>query len=526
MRTWLALTALVEMVARLALFGSIWVLFSAPGQVVDAAAVAAFATVAGVARNWAKAELVARGVRELYDALSAALAARSVVELRGKRDDLRTSDLAVAAFDVGAVQAQALPDLAGAALALALAVVLMVLRLGPLIPALGLAGALFLGLVLSPARIWARRAREHGWEAHVRASKLLDVQQRAAVELRSGGAERDLRHQIAAFARTLSVAERTGQRLNAAMAVVPALFMVGLLALPKSLLADLTGSRLGEIGALAAAGISLTFAVLGALDTLVRNAPLRRELESFLGLPKRWLVLIPPPPKPERSTPETQAPNLLRAEAIGFVYPGAEVGTPANVSLEVSAGHGVALAGPNGSGKSTTLLLLLGLLPLTRGRVLLGEREAAPEDLEGLRAHAMLIPQQPMFWGEESVGWHLGVFGCTEIAPNEALAALDRFGVRDALQRRANKRGVGLLDLPMGELSGGERQRVFLARALMSSKRIILLDEPELGLDEPGRVLLRGVLDELAKSKLVIVAAHDPSVVPAHFSTIHVANVN
>ena len=78
----------------------------------------------------------------------------------------------------------------------------------------------------------------------------------------------------------------------------------------------------------------------------------------------------------------------------------------------------------------------------------------------------------------------------------------------------------GGFERPMGSLSGGERQRFFLARALAREADVLILDEPEAGLDAGHREQLRHILTEEASARLVLLVAHDESVIPEGFARI------
>ena len=147
-----------------------------------------------------------------------------------------------------------------------------------------------------------------------------------------------------------------------------------------------------------------------------------------------------------------------------------------DVSIEVRAGEVVTLIGANGAGKSTTLRAITGLLAPRSGRI-----ELAGEDITGAPAHT-LVPK-----GLSMVPEGRGVFGNLTVTENLEMGAYvtsDRTRIKQGLERgftlfprlkeRAKQRA--------GTLSGGEQQMLAIARALMSQPRVLLLDEPSLGL--------------------------------------------
>lgn len=146
------------------------------------------------------------------------------------------------------------------------------------------------------------------------------------------------------------------------------------------------------------------------------------------------------------------------------------------VSLEITAGEIVALIGHNGAGKSTLLKAVFGLLPIWQGQVVYNGKpldSAKPRDL--LRSGIAYIPQGNRVFTDLTVRENLEVGGVTlpdKQQRNEGIErALTMFPVlAERLKQRA------------GTLSGGEKQMLALANALVLSPRLLLLDEPSLGL--------------------------------------------
>jgi branched-chain amino acid transport system ATP-binding protein len=158
------------------------------------------------------------------------------------------------------------------------------------------------------------------------------------------------------------------------------------------------------------------------------------------------------------------------------------------VSLDVSSGEIVALIGHNGAGKSSLLKALFGLLPLWQGQVRLdGHILPAPEPRELLAAGVTYVPQGSRVFPDLSVRENLEV-AC--------------FPLRGSTQRNAALESVLALFSPLkkwlqrraGTLSGGEKQMLALASAFVLSPRLLLLDEPSLGLAPP---LVTETLDQI-----------------------------
>jgi branched-chain amino acid transport system ATP-binding protein len=159
------------------------------------------------------------------------------------------------------------------------------------------------------------------------------------------------------------------------------------------------------------------------------------------------------------------------------------------VSLSVSAGQIVALIGPNGAGKSSTLNAIAGLVRPASGSVRLDGGELA-----GVPSHAavasgiVLVPEGRAILQRMSVAENLLIGSEARPWPGgreEARAAIDEQIKRfPSLQRR--------LDVPAGALSGGEQQMLAIARGLLQRPKILLLDEPSMGL---APLLVRQIFD-------------------------------
>jgi ABC-type Mn2+/Zn2+ transport system ATPase subunit len=118
------------------------------------------------------------------------------------------------------------------------------------------------------------------------------------------------------------------------------------------------------------------------------------------------------------------------------------------------------------------------------------------------------------------VKWHLTLIAGPSADDARIDEVLSRVGLYEVLAEHAADAGGAPRDVLAGELSGGERQRMLLARALLQDAELVILDEPEAGLDATGRALLRSLLEELSASRRVMVIAHDESVVPASFARL------
>lgn len=174
------------------------------------------------------------------------------------------------------------------------------------------------------------------------------------------------------------------------------------------------------------------------------------------------------------------------------------------VNAVAQPGQRIIIVGPNGAGKSTLLALVPRLLDPDSGRVLIDGRDARAWPLASLRAAVGLAtPDAPLLRG--SVRRNL-CYRARHVAPGEFNRVLHLCDVNTLVRRLP--RGLDTrLQAGGANLSVGERQRLLLARALMNSPPILLLDEPDAHLDAATRDALDRVLDDYAGTVLMV--THD-----------------
>jgi ABC-type multidrug transport system ATPase subunit len=174
----------------------------------------------------------------------------------------------------------------------------------------------------------------------------------------------------------------------------------------------------------------------------------------------------------------------------------------APLDLKIKQGEAIALVGHNGSGKSTLLRLASGLLELTGGSVTIAGEPAGSADA---RAAVSFVPDDPVLYDDLSVREHLGYIAALHgvaVGDEEIDALLERVG----LLHRAD-------DLP-ARFSRGLRQKTSIAIGLIRPFRLLLVDEPFVGLDAPGKASLLELLDEAnADGAAIVVATHVPQYV-------------
>ena len=165
--------------------------------------------------------------------------------------------------------------------------------------------------------------------------------------------------------------------------------------------------------------------------------------------------------------------ELFGIDSVSVAY--GKVRAVNNVSLAVGAGEIVTVIGANGAGKSTLLNAAMGVLGLANGTVrFLGQDVSRAEVEERVGLGLSLVPERRELFSTMTVedNLRLGGFGLARGLARDALAQVyDRFP--SLKERRAQAAGT---------LSGGERQMLAMARALMGSPKLLMLDEPSLGL--------------------------------------------
>ena len=184
-----------------------------------------------------------------------------------------------------------------------------------------------------------------------------------------------------------------------------------------------------------------------------------------------------------------------------------------DLSFTVGDGQIFGLLGPNGAGKSTIMNILTGYLAPTSGEVKVAGF-SLPEEAQQAKACVGYLPEQPPLYPEMTVQEYLdfaaelkGVKKKAE-RKEQVLKAARRTGLEDVLPRLIRS------------LSKGYRQRVGIAQALLGSPKLIILDEPTVGLDPAQMIEIRSLIRDLGKTHTVILSSHILSEVQAVCSQV------
>jgi ABC-type multidrug transport system fused ATPase/permease subunit len=520
-------TAALDLASRLSIPATLLMLSS--GNTRSAWIAAAGANAVGVIRGiWC-------GIvqeRRLFEVWSRLILAGAQQDLRAVITQRRNITVLVyAAAKEAQAEAQIKPRIVADSIGLLLTASTVVWRLGPV----WLLAGLVVGSAVAPFAIVMHRRlkrveRASFDETNVlieRCGLLFD----GAVELRAHGVARIAHADALTQARRAAAERRVGTLWRALAGLMPIGFalLLAIVPLAKGWLQLEANGAAAAI--LAATAITLGLGLLNAVQDLNAARPQSEALTQFLeetGIAETGEGdgVVEGGNEATGAKHDTMPEGWLRDATVDFsdvavVYPGSSVQTPAPVHHRWSSREGLALLGDNGSGKSTLALALLGLIQPTGGSISVGAKQLDEGTSRALRSRTILVPQRPFVAPSRSVGWHLRYL--SDSSDSELLRALDAFGIA-ALLRQRNPDAP--LEVPAGQLSGGEQRRMLLARALLPRNgrkaELVILDEPEAGLDSEGRARLTEMLVRLASDSRVLVIAHDRRIVPTGFGELNV----
>jgi ABC-2 type transport system ATP-binding protein len=178
-----------------------------------------------------------------------------------------------------------------------------------------------------------------------------------------------------------------------------------------------------------------------------------------------------------------------------------------DVSFTVADGQICGLLGPNGAGKSTIMNILTGYLSATSGQVTVAGHPL-PEEADAAKACVGYLPEQPPLYPEMTVQEYL-----TFAAELKGVKKAER---KEQVCRAARRTGLEtVLPRLIRSLSKGYKQRMGIAQALLGSPRLIILDEPTVGLDPAQVIEIRKLIRELGRAHTVILSSHILSEVQA-----------
>jgi ABC-2 type transport system ATP-binding protein len=194
-------------------------------------------------------------------------------------------------------------------------------------------------------------------------------------------------------------------------------------------------------------------------------------------------------------------PTIAMLEARGLTKCYSAIPAIRDLSFQLRPGGVLGLLGPNGSGKSTTISMLTGLLEPSRGSIVLDGRDIR-DDLPGYKARLGYVPEEATLYGHLTGAEYLSLVGNLRGLPPRPLASridgfLAFFGLDDDVHA------------PIAAYSKGMRQKVLISAALLHDPEIVILDEPDSGLDVTTTLVLRSLVHALAaRGKMIVYSSH------------------
>jgi zinc transport system ATP-binding protein len=211
-----------------------------------------------------------------------------------------------------------------------------------------------------------------------------------------------------------------------------------------------------------------------------------------------------------------QRGEIVRLEDVWLQFDGVPV--LEGIDLSVYEYDFLGVIGPNGGGKTTLLKVILGLVEPNRGKVTVFGH--APE--RG-RKYVGYVPQFSLFDRE----FPISVWDVVLMGRMSHMKRFRRYTEEDTKRADEALKTVEMLDFQdcqIGKLSGGQQQRVFIARALVTEPKLLLLDEPMASVDSPMQTELYDLFEHLRQHMAIVLVSHDISAVSIYVDKIACLN--
>ena len=270
------------------------------------------------------------------------------------------------------------------------------------------------------------------------------------------------------------------------------------------------GARQVIAGTLTIGQLTVFVAYLGLflspLWALTRQA---NQIGKSLVSGERIIELLEAEPSVQESPDAVPAPAFegrVTFEDVRFAYEDEAGEVLHGMSFDAEAGSRVALVGVSGAGKTTVTSLIARLYDPQGGRVLVDGKDIRDFTLKSLRDQISFVPQEPLLF-RGTVAENIA-YGKPEATRTEVGRAAELAGASGFIQ--ALPEGYDTLLSERGEsLSGGQRQRISIARAMLRQSPILVLDEPQSGLDAEAAAVVEGHWRELSRGRTTFVIAHE-----------------
>ncbi|MBT3242273.1 MAG: ABC transporter ATP-binding protein [Bacteroidetes bacterium] len=192
--------------------------------------------------------------------------------------------------------------------------------------------------------------------------------------------------------------------------------------------------------------------------------------------------------------------DKLAIQCINLTKSYASINAVDGLNLDIRKGEIMGFLGPNGAGKSTSINMICGLLEPDHGKVLIFGEDLRIHDK--VRYKIGICPQENIYWpkltGLEQLQFMASMYGMNlSTSRKKGMELLDRLGLADHARKLSVK------------WSGGMKRRLNIALALVHDPEIIVLDEPEAGLDPQSRIMIREFITSLTPQKTVLLTTHN-----------------
>ncbi len=189
-----------------------------------------------------------------------------------------------------------------------------------------------------------------------------------------------------------------------------------------------------------------------------------------------------------------------------------------NINCTIHTKDFFGIIGPNGGGKSTLLKVILGLLPARIGSVTIYGQ--SPKQA---RKHIGYVPQYTQY----DTHYPITVWEVVLMGRRSSRGLKPRYNQEDKQATQQALEKVDMLsykDQHINNLSGGQRQRVYIARALVSNPKILLLDEPTANIDKTVQTHFYELLKDLNKDITIVLVTHDIGIISSHVNRVACLN--
>ncbi len=207
---------------------------------------------------------------------------------------------------------------------------------------------------------------------------------------------------------------------------------------------------------------------------------------------------------------------IIEIKDLDFAYNGEAV--LEDVNLTIRQKDFVAIIGPNGGGKTTLLKLILGLLMPAKGAVRVDGK--SPQKASPCIGY---VPQD-VHMNRSFPITAIDVVLMGKLDPKKRLSRRSAANRREAMAALERMEMAAQANRKIGMLSGGQRQRVFIARALITKPKLLILDEPTASIDTKGQADFFRLLKELNQDITVIVVSHDLLVISRYVKSVACVN--